>query len=47
MRRGSTDGTDDLLDAFEASLGETTDGEEGGRQITMKRHLITVKAGER
>ena len=47
MRRGSADGTDDLLDAFEASLGETTDGEEGGRQITMKRHLITVKAGER
>ncbi|KAL1700740.1 WD40-repeat-containing domain protein [Schizophyllum commune] len=46
MRRGSADGTDDLLDAFEASLGETTDGEEGGRQITMKRHLITVKAGE-
>ncbi|KAL1760072.1 quinon protein alcohol dehydrogenase-like superfamily [Schizophyllum commune] len=46
VRRGSTDGTDDLLDAFEASLGETTDGEEGGRQITMKRHLITVKAGE-
>ncbi|KAI5832480.1 WD40 repeat-like protein [Schizophyllum commune Tattone D] len=46
VRRGSADGTDDLLDAFEASLGETTDGEEGGRQITMKRHLITVKAGE-
>lgn len=47
VRRGSADGTDDLLNAFEASLGETTDGEEGGRQITMKRHLITVKAGER
>ncbi|KAL1738694.1 WD40-repeat-containing domain protein, partial [Schizophyllum fasciatum] len=45
VRRGSAEGADDLLDAFEASLGETTDGEEGGRQITLKRHLITVKAG--
>lgn len=35
--------TDELLDSFEASLGETTDGEEGGRQISMKRHILTVK----
>ena len=35
--------SDDLLDAFEASLGELADAEEGGRQISLKRHILTVK----
>ena len=35
--------SDDLLDAFEASLGELDDSEEGGRQISLKRHMLTVK----
>ena len=33
---------DDLLDAFEASLGDLNDAEEGGRQISLKRHILTV-----
>jgi elongator complex protein 2 len=37
--------SDDLLDAFEASLGEVEDGEEGGRQISLKKHILTVKTG--
>ena len=35
--------SDDLLDAFEASLADPTEGEEGGRQISLKRHILTVK----
>ncbi|OJA16969.1 hypothetical protein AZE42_00596 [Rhizopogon vesiculosus] len=36
---------DDLLDAFEASLGDLgTDAAEGGRQISLKRHVLTVKS---
>jgi len=35
--------TDELLDDFEASLGDLTDAEEGGRQISLKRHVLTVK----
>lgn len=35
---------DDLLDAFEASLADPTEGEEGGRQISLKRHILTVKS---
>ena len=35
--------SDDLLDAFEASLGELDNSEEGGRQISLKRHMLTVK----
>ena len=35
--------SDELLDAFEQSLGDLEEGEEGGRQISMKRHVITVK----
>ncbi|KZT12941.1 WD40 repeat-like protein [Laetiporus sulphureus 93-53] len=38
--------SDELLDAFEASLAELTDAEEGGRQISLKRHILTVKAGQ-
>ncbi|THH12633.1 hypothetical protein EW146_g7516 [Bondarzewia mesenterica] len=37
--------SDELLDAFEASLGELTDAEEGGRQISLKKHVLTVKNG--
>jgi elongator complex protein 2 len=37
--------SDDLLDAFEASLGDLSAGaEEGGRQISLKRHVLTVKS---
>jgi len=36
--------SDDLLDAFEASLADPTEGEEGGRQISLKRHILTVKS---
>ncbi|GJE84599.1 WD40 repeat-like protein [Phanerochaete sordida] len=35
--------SDDLLDAFEASLGDLDDAEEGGRQISLKRHVLSVK----
>ncbi|KAG6820095.1 hypothetical protein H0H93_005407 [Arthromyces matolae] len=35
--------SDDLLDAFEASLGDVGEGEEGGRQISLKKHILTVK----
>ncbi|TFK56011.1 WD40 repeat-like protein [Heliocybe sulcata] len=38
--------SDDLLDAFESSLGTLGDAEEGGRQISMKRHILTVKSSE-
>ncbi|KAL5487931.1 ELP2_1 [Sanghuangporus weigelae] len=36
--------TDDLLDSFEASLGDFGEGEEGGRQISMKRHVFATKS---
>ncbi|KLO16343.1 WD40 repeat-like protein [Schizopora paradoxa] len=35
---------DELLDSFEASLGEIAEGEEGGKQISLKRHIITVSS---
>ena len=38
--------SDDLLDTFEASLGDLADAEEGGRQISLKRHIITVRGSE-
>ncbi|KAJ3764130.1 WD40-repeat-containing domain protein [Lentinula raphanica] len=37
-------GSDDLLDAFEESLGDFGDAEEGGRQISLKRHIFSVKS---
>ena len=37
--------SDDLLDAFEASLANVGDAEEGGRQISLKRHILTIKTG--
>lgn len=40
-----TDGlTDELLDQFESSLGDIAEGEEGGRQISMKRHMLNLHA---
>ncbi|KAF9006442.1 WD40 repeat-like protein [Cyathus striatus] len=38
--------SDDLLDAFEASLGDLADGEEGGRQISLKHHVLTAKLSD-
>ncbi|KAJ3556851.1 hypothetical protein NP233_g11887 [Leucocoprinus birnbaumii] len=38
--------SDELLDAFEASLGEVAEGEEGGRQISLKRHILIAKASD-
>ncbi|KAJ7179190.1 WD40-repeat-containing domain protein [Mycena filopes] len=38
--------SDHLLDAFEASLGDLADAEEGGRQISLKRHILTVKSNQ-
>ncbi|KIP12875.1 hypothetical protein PHLGIDRAFT_61192 [Phlebiopsis gigantea 11061_1 CR5-6] len=40
---GSDSLSDDLLDVFEASIGELDESEEGGRQISLKRHILTVK----
>ncbi|KAH7887804.1 WD40-repeat-containing domain protein [Phlebopus sp. FC_14] len=36
--------SDALLDAFEASLADPTEGEEGGRQISLKSHVLSVKS---
>ncbi|KAH9943104.1 WD40 repeat-like protein [Epithele typhae] len=38
------DATDELLDAFEASLVDLQDADDGGRQISLKRHVLTVKS---
>lgn len=38
--------SDELLDAFEASLGDLGEAEEGGRQISLKRHIITIKTDQ-
>ena len=35
---------DDLLDTFEASLVNFGDTEDGGRSISLKRHILTVKS---
>ncbi|KAF4619125.1 hypothetical protein D9613_005202 [Agrocybe pediades] len=39
----SSEPIDDLLDQFEASLGELGENEEGGRQVSLKHHILTVK----
>ncbi|KIJ69988.1 hypothetical protein HYDPIDRAFT_104660 [Hydnomerulius pinastri MD-312] len=44
MQANGTNLSDDLLDAFEASLADPADGEEGGRQISLKRHVLSVKS---
>ncbi|EPQ59532.1 WD40 repeat-like protein [Gloeophyllum trabeum ATCC 11539] len=43
---GPADSTlsDELLDEFESSLGTLADAEEGDRQISLKRHVLTVKS---
>jgi elongator complex protein 2 len=38
--------SDEILDDFEASMIGLTDGEEGGRQISLKCHMLTVKDQE-
>ncbi|PFH51457.1 hypothetical protein AMATHDRAFT_142786 [Amanita thiersii Skay4041] len=38
--------SDELLDTFEASLGDIGDAEEGGRQISLKRHILTIRGEE-
>ncbi|KAG6872799.1 hypothetical protein C0995_006528 [Termitomyces sp. Mi166 len=38
--------SDELLDAFEASLGDVGEAGEGGRQISLKRHILTVKGDQ-
>lgn len=37
---------DDLLDAFEASLRDLGDAEEGGKQISLRRHILTFKSDQ-
>ena len=36
--------SDELLDSFEASLGDLSGAEEGGRQISLKQHIVTVNS---
>ncbi|GAW07632.1 WD40 repeat-like protein [Lentinula edodes] len=38
--------SDDLLDAFEESLGDFGIADEGGRQISLKRHILSVKSNQ-
>ncbi|KAG6900925.1 hypothetical protein C0993_004362 [Termitomyces sp. T159_Od127] len=38
--------SDELLDAFEASLGDVGEVEEGGKQISLKRHILTVRGDQ-
>lgn len=40
----SSELSDDLLDAFEASLNEMAEAEEGGKQISLKRHVLTARS---
>ncbi|KAK2466162.1 hypothetical protein APHAL10511_001804 [Amanita phalloides] len=40
----AVESSDELLDNFEASLADMGDAEEGGRQISLKRHVLTVKS---
>lgn len=37
--------SDELLDVFEASLGELGEADEGGKQISLKRHILSTKSG--
>ncbi|KAI0650069.1 WD40 repeat-like protein [Trametes meyenii] len=43
----SSEVTDELLDAFEASLVNLEDTDDGGRQISLKRHVLTVKVPQK
>lgn len=42
-RGASSEPINELLDKFEASLGDIGENEEGGRQISLKQHILTVK----
>lgn len=43
LTNSAEDLVDDLLDIFESSLGDLAENEEGGKQISLKHHIITVK----
>ncbi|THH12348.1 hypothetical protein EW145_g55 [Phellinidium pouzarii] len=38
--------SDELLDSFEAALGDIAEGEEGGRQISTRSHVLTIGSKE-
>ncbi|KAG6890269.1 hypothetical protein C0992_002535 [Termitomyces sp. T32_za158] len=38
--------SDELLDAFEASFSDVGEAEEGGKQISLKRHILTIKGDQ-
>ncbi|TFY72495.1 hypothetical protein EVG20_g495 [Dentipellis fragilis] len=38
--------SDELLDAFEASLADAGESGEGGRQISLKKHVLMVKGAD-
>jgi elongator complex protein 2 len=44
LTNSAEDLVDELLDNFESSLGDLGENEEGGKQISLKHHIITVKA---
>ena len=43
MLNSAEDLVDELLDNFESSLGDLGENEEGGKQISLRHHIITVK----
>jgi elongator complex protein 2 len=43
LKNTAEDLVDEILDNFEASLGNLGENEEGGRQISLKHHILTVK----
>jgi len=45
LKNAAEDLVDEILDNFEASLGNLGENEEGGRQISLKHHILTVKDG--
>ncbi len=45
LKNAAEDLVDEILDNFEASLGNLGENEEGGRQISLKHHIMTVKDG--
>ena len=44
LTNSAEDLVDELLDKFESSLGDLGEKEEAGKQISLKHHIITVKA---
>ena len=43
LTNSAEDLVDELLDNFESSLGDLGENEEGGKQISLKHHIITIK----